>query len=99
MKIQGFATHFTIHDHLPIGLKTNPAHKITAARFGGFVAAYASAMGVENDSAKSTNGSALGIAASTKGTRSAYERNLPVGYETALAVKVSGSAARNSENS
>src|ERR1700726_4850431 len=77
---QSFATLLTIQDQPARGLKTNPAHMTTPARFGGFVAAYPRAMGVENDSAKSTKGPALGTAALTDGSSSAFERNFSVGY-------------------
>jgi hypothetical protein len=98
LKNQGFATPFTIHDHPAMGLKTNPAHLTTPARFGGLEAAYPSAMGVENDSAKSTKGPALGTASLTNGSSSACERNFCVGYVITVVVNVSGSAARKSAN-
>jgi len=99
MKNQGLATAFTRLDQFAMGFRTNPAHVTTAARFDGFVIAYFSAMGVENDSAKITNGSVLGTAALRSGSSSLYGRNLFVGYVTTVAVKVQGRALRKSANS
>jgi len=57
LKSQGFASAFNAPDHPSTGFPTNPVQMTTAVRFGGAVAAYQTASGVENDSATSTNGS------------------------------------------
>ena len=49
----------------------NPAQITNAFRLPGFVAANLTASGVENDSAKRTNGCDCGIASTTKEKRSA----------------------------
>ena len=79
LKSQGLASAFTVPDQPRIGLPTNPAQMTTAARFGGLVAAYQTASGVENDSATNTNGSDCGTALATNGCKSAYGKNLSVG--------------------
>jgi hypothetical protein len=72
---------------------------ITAARFGGFVAAYFNATGVEYDSAKSAKRSVLGTASFTSWSSPLYGINLSVGYATTVAVNAFGRAFRNSVNS
>jgi hypothetical protein len=99
LKSQGRMAILAIADQFASGLETKPLQIITPVRFGGFEAANCSARGVENDSARSTNGSVLGTAAYTRGTNSRYERNWVDGYATAKPVNVLGSAARKPANS
>src|SRR5207245_2691707 len=62
-------------DQVRIGLVTNPAQTTSPAKFAGCLAANITANGDEKDSAKSTNGSALGITSPTQGRSSEQDKN------------------------